>query len=69
MSGPCSRVDHMPSENPFDDRLRVRATEILRELTGHPEASFRDGQFDAIAALVNDDKRVLVVQRLSLIHI
>ncbi len=63
MSGPCSRVDHMPSENPFDDRLRVRATEILRELTGHPEASFRDGQFDAIAALVNDDKRVLVVQR------
>ncbi|MDN5683511.1 ATP-dependent DNA helicase RecQ, partial [Corynebacterium glyciniphilum] len=53
----------MASENPFDDRLRVRATEILRELTGHPDATFRDGQFDAIAALVNDHRRVLVVQR------
>ncbi|MGP9723751.1 RecQ family ATP-dependent DNA helicase [Corynebacterium sp. AOP40-9SA-29] len=52
----------MPS-NPYDDRLFVRATEILRELTGRPDAAFRDGQFDAIAALVNDHKRVLVVQR------
>ena len=52
----------MPS-NPYDDRLFVRATEILRELTGRPDAAFRDGQFDAIAALVADHKRVLVVQR------
>ncbi|MEJ6549080.1 RecQ family ATP-dependent DNA helicase [Corynebacterium sp. USCH3] len=53
----------MPSDNPFDDRLRVRATEILRELTGRADANFRDGQFEAVAALVNDHRRVLVVQR------
>ncbi|HJG44913.1 DEAD/DEAH box helicase, partial [Corynebacterium variabile] len=43
--------------------LRTRATEILRELTGRADADFRDGQFDAIEALVSDRKRVLVVQR------
>ncbi len=63
MSGPCSSVDPMPTDNPFDDPLLVRATEILRELTGREDASFRDGQFDAVSALVRDHKRVLVVQR------
>lgn len=43
--------------------LRTRATNILRELTGRPDADFRDGQFEAIEALVRDRKRVLVVQR------
>jgi ATP-dependent DNA helicase RecQ len=35
----------------------------LRELTGRKDASFRDGQRDAIQALVEDRARVLVVQR------
>jgi ATP-dependent DNA helicase RecQ len=43
--------------------LHTRATGILRELTGRPDATFRDGQFEAIEALVSDRKRVLVVQR------
>ncbi len=41
----------------------LRATELLRELTGSPDASFRPGQLDAIEALVRDRRRVLVVQR------
>ncbi|MGO2516063.1 MAG: RecQ family ATP-dependent DNA helicase [Corynebacterium variabile] len=55
----------MTRSNPFADRpdLRTRATEILRELTGRPDADFRDGQFDAIEALVSGRQRVLVVQR------
>ncbi len=46
-----------------DPALHAAAVEILRELTGRPDAQFRDGQFEAIAALVADHKRVLVVQR------
>ena len=37
--------------------------DALRTLTGRPDAEFRDGQREAIAALVNDRGRVLVVQR------
>jgi ATP-dependent DNA helicase RecQ len=39
------------------------ATERLRTLTGDPEASFRDGQLEAITDLVRDRARVLCVQR------
>ncbi|GAB4076456.1 RecQ family ATP-dependent DNA helicase [Nostocoides australiense] len=35
----------------------------LRQLVGRPDAEFRDGQYDAIAALVEGRGRVLVVQR------
>ncbi len=42
-----------------DDALTL----ALRRLTGRPDASFREGQRDAIEALVNDRGRVLVVQR------
>ena len=35
----------------------------LRELTGRADADFRDGQREAIGALVDDRERVLVVQR------
>jgi ATP-dependent DNA helicase RecQ len=38
-------------------------TDALRALTGRPDASFRDGQREAINALVVDRARVLVVQR------
>ena len=39
------------------------ATRLLVELTGNPEAQLRDGQADAIEALVADRRRALVVQR------
>ncbi|BCW04623.1 RecQ family ATP-dependent DNA helicase [Arthrobacter sp. NtRootA1] len=42
---------------------RQRALACLRELVGHPEADFHDGQFEAIEALVDAGRRALVVQR------
>ncbi|MGP9582105.1 RecQ family ATP-dependent DNA helicase [Brachybacterium sp. AOP35-5H-19] len=43
--------------------LREEAREALEALTGHVGADFHDGQFEAISALVQDRRRVLVVQR------
>ncbi len=43
--------------------LRDQALAILRDLTGRPDPEFRDGQFEAIEALVADHRRALVVQR------
>ncbi len=43
--------------------LRDEAQEALRALTGRADADFHDGQFEAIAALVEQRRRVLVVQR------
>lgn len=40
-----------------------RALEALRRLVGREDATFRDGQLDAVRALVEDRSRVLVVQR------
>ncbi len=45
------------------DDLRSRATELLRRLTGRADAEFRDGQLEAIEALVGARRRALVVQR------
>ena len=42
---------------------REQAQTVLRELVGHPEAEFHDGQFEAIEALVDGGRRALVVQR------
>src|SRR5688572_20626820 len=39
------------------------ATDLLRRLTGRADAAFRDGQLEAIEALVERRRRVLVVQR------
>ena len=39
------------------------AIDLLRRLTGRDDASFRDGQLEAITALVSERRRVLVVQR------
>jgi ATP-dependent DNA helicase RecQ len=39
------------------------ALAILRELTGRPDAEFREGQDAAVAALVERSQRALVVQR------
>ena len=43
--------------------LRDDAEALLRELTGNPGAAFREGQWEAIDALVTDRRRALVVQR------
>lgn len=43
--------------------LRDEARELLRRLTGAPEADFHDGQYEAIHVLVADRARTLVVQR------
>ncbi|WP_083713311.1 ATP-dependent DNA helicase RecQ [Brachybacterium sp. P6-10-X1] len=43
--------------------LREEAQEALRALTGRADAEFHDGQFEAVSALVEQRRRVLVVQR------
>ncbi|TDN87286.1 DEAD/DEAH box helicase [Microbacterium sp. BK668] len=43
--------------------LHDEALEILRLLVGREDAAFHDGQFEAIAALVDGRRRALVVQR------
>lgn len=43
--------------------LRQEALQILRNAENNPKAEFRDGQWEAIEALVNHHARVLVVQR------
>jgi ATP-dependent DNA helicase RecQ len=66
LSQPSRSVDAMTS-NPSclapSASLRDRADDVLRQLVGRPEASFRDGQWEAVEALVAQRKRVLVVQR------
>ena len=46
-----------------DPQLHQEAVHYLRELTGNPRAEFHGGQFEAIAALVEEHRRALVVQR------
>ncbi|MCE0485284.1 RecQ family ATP-dependent DNA helicase [Ornithinimicrobium sediminis] len=43
--------------------MRDAALKALRTLVGRDDADFRDGQFEAVQALVDDRSRVLVVQR------
>ncbi|WP_212275472.1 RecQ family ATP-dependent DNA helicase [Agromyces salentinus] len=43
--------------------LRTAALDALRELVGRDDATFHDGQFEAIRALVEGRRRALVVQR------
>ena len=53
----------MTSVTSHSERSMQGANERLRTLTGDPEASFRDGQLEAITDLVRDRARVLCVQR------
>lgn len=46
-----------------DGDFEAEAHQHLHALTGRPDAEFRDGQLDAIRALVVDRRRALVVQR------
>ncbi|SDP16561.1 ATP-dependent DNA helicase RecQ [Pedococcus dokdonensis] len=43
--------------------LATQATTVLRRLVGRDDAVFRDGQLEAVQALVGQRRRVLVVQR------
>jgi ATP-dependent DNA helicase RecQ len=52
----------MSTAAPTSD-LAVEALEVLRGLTGRPDAGFREGQDAAVAALVERSERALVVQR------
>ncbi|MGN6523131.1 MAG: RecQ family ATP-dependent DNA helicase, partial [Actinomycetes bacterium] len=45
------------------DAVGGEALAVLRELTGRPDAVFREGQDAAVAALVERSERALVVQR------
>ena len=54
-------ADTAPST--IDPTLRTRADEILRALTGRDDAAFREGQWEAVEALVARRERALVVQR------
>ncbi len=42
---------------------RDQARDLLRKSLGSPDADFREGQWEAIRALVDEKKRLLVVQR------
>jgi len=46
-----------------NDGLEAEALVVLRRLVGHEEATFHDGQLEAITALVRERQRALVVQR------
>ena len=53
----------MPATAPTDHRAYRRALDLLRAGTGNPNATFRDGQWNAIRHLVDGDGRLLVVQK------
>jgi ATP-dependent DNA helicase RecQ len=46
-----------------DEEFEVAALAVLRRLVGRDDATFHDGQLEAIAALVQQRERALVVQR------
>ena len=48
---------------PDHETMRAQALQWLRQALGDAEADFRDGQFEAISALVERRARLLVVQR------
>lgn len=47
----------------MSDRFAEAALGVLRRLVGRDDATFHDGQLEAVAALVRDRQRALVVQR------
>ena len=57
-SGPVTPTPTAPPASLADE-----AQVLLGRLVGDPSAQFRDGQLEAVAALVEDGERVLVVQR------
>lgn len=67
-SEPAPDFDGLPGAAPSGAPVCASSTSgealaVLRELVGHPEAAFHEGQFEAIEALVDGGRRALVVQR------
>jgi ATP-dependent DNA helicase RecQ len=63
MTNPTDAVTAPPAPSSPTPELTARARESLRRLVGRDDADFRDGQLEAVSALVADRSRVLVVQR------
>ena len=73
MSAPAGRLAAMstpqvhaaPSHSPAveDPALHAEALTVLRDLVGRPDAEFKEGQYEAVEALVAHRRRALVVQR------
>src|SRR3954447_14807426 len=63
MTSPPTSPPAAPAVGEVDPALRERATAALRRLVGRDDVDFRDGQLEAINALVAGRRRVLVVQR------
>ncbi|HET9022085.1 MAG TPA: RecQ family ATP-dependent DNA helicase [Ornithinibacter sp.] len=63
MTNPTYAVTAPPAPSTPAPELTDRAREALRRLVGRDDADFRDGQLEAVSALVADRSRVLVVQR------
>ena len=42
---------------------RIKAEHILKQSLGNPKAKFREGQWEAIDALVHQKQKLMVVQR------
>ena len=63
MTNPTDAVTAPPAPSSPTPELTTRARESLRRLVGRDDAGFRDGQLEAVSALVADRSRVLVVQR------
>ena len=60
---PALRSAQTTTAHRGSEGLREEALAILRDLTGRPDATFHEGQFEAIEALVANHERALVVQR------
>ena len=63
MTNPTDAVTAPPAPSSPTPELTARARGSLRRLVGRDDAEFRDGQLEAVSALVADRSRVLVVQR------
>ncbi len=63
MTNPTDAVTAPPAPSSPTPELTTRARASLRRLVGRDDADFRDGQLEAVSALVADRSRVLVVQR------
>ena len=63
MTNPTDAVTAPPAPSAPTPALATEARTALRRLVGRDDADFRDGQLEAVSALVDDRSRVLVVQR------
>lgn len=63
MTSNQARMPSAPAVDVDTESVREDATTALRRLVGREDVDFRDGQLEAVAALVSARQRVLVVQR------